>query len=126
MEQKILVDTNVIIDYFGNRLTDSAYHFVNNNKNCISLITKIEVLGWYAAPQNDILRLSEFLSFFELLLINDEIVETCINLRQQKKIKLGDAIIASTALVYNLTLLTRNITDFKKIPNLHTIDPYLL
>lgn len=39
-------------------------------------------------------------------------------LRQQKKMKLGDAIIAATAFTYNIPLVTRNQDDFKHIPGL--------
>lgn len=41
-----------------------------------------------------------------------------------KRIDLSDAIIAATALVYDLTLITRNINDFTKISNLRVINPY--
>jgi predicted nucleic acid-binding protein len=38
--------------------------------------------------------------------------------------KLGDAIIAATAIVYNLVLITRNVDDFKFIPNFTLLNPY--
>jgi len=34
------------------------------------------------------------------------------------------AIIAATALVYDLTLLTNNVADFKSIPNLQIVNPH--
>jgi predicted nucleic acid-binding protein len=37
--------------------------------------------------------------------------------------KLGDAIIAATAIYYNSPLLTFNIRDFKKIKELKLISP---
>ncbi|CAN5393106.1 hypothetical protein BH10BAC3_BH10BAC3_30350 [soil metagenome] len=40
--------------------------------------------------------------------------------------KLGDAIIAATALVHNLTLLSPNTADFKNITGLVVIDPHAL
>ncbi len=42
------------------------------------------------------------------------------------KIKLPDAIIAATALVYDLFLISRNTGDFKNINYLKLIDPYNL
>lgn len=36
---------------------------------------------------------------------------------------LGDAIIAGTALIYELTLVTRNVTDFRWIPELNLLNP---
>ena len=49
-----------------------------------------------------------------------------IELRKNYKLKLGDAIIAATALVYNLKIITRNTTDFKLIEGIHTINLYEL
>jgi toxin FitB len=37
---------------------------------------------------------------------------------------LGDAIIAGTALVYELTLVTRNIDDFRWIAELNLLNPF--
>jgi hypothetical protein len=51
-------------------------------------------------------------------------VAKCNVLRKKKKTKLPDAIIAATALELGLTLITRNIGDFKNIPNLKSINPW--
>lgn len=44
------------------------------------------------------------------------------NIRKIHKIKLPDAIIAATALIYNLTLVTRNAKDFEHIEGMVTIN----
>lgn len=36
----------------------------------------------------------------------------------------GDAIIAGTALVYNLTVVTRNVADFSSIIELKLLNPF--
>jgi len=56
--------------------------------------------------------------------ITSEIVERAISLRQERKIGLGDAIVAATALVHELPLATRNTKDFKWIAELNLIDPF--
>ena len=53
-----------------------------------------------------------------------KIIEQTILLRRNTKMKTPDAIIAATALVYDLTLITHNTSDFKNIQGLHIIDPY--
>jgi predicted nucleic acid-binding protein len=68
----------------------------------------------------------EFIALANVLEINKEIIQICINLRKSKVIKLPDAIIAATALVSNLTLTTRNLSDFKNIPGLKIINPWEL
>ena len=42
----------------------------------------------------------------------------------QLPLKLGDAIIAATALVHNLILISRNTADFINIEGLDIIDPH--
>jgi len=56
--------------------------------------------------------------------LDDAITLKTIDLRKSKKIKLGDAIIAATALVHNLILISRNTADFINIEGLDIIDPH--
>lgn len=42
------------------------------------------------------------------------------------KMKLGDAIIAATALAYKIPLVTRNVDDFKHIVGLDLINPFAI
>lgn len=51
------------------------------------------------------------------------IIDLSISLRQQRKMSVGDAIIAATALKYRETLATRNTADFNWIKGLKIIDP---
>ena len=38
--------------------------------------------------------------------------------------KLGDALVAGTALFYDLTVVTRNVDDFTGIDGLRVLDPF--
>ncbi len=58
--------------------------------------------------------------------LNYQNVEQTITLRRASKMKTPDAIIASTALVFNLTLITRNTSDFNNIQGLRVVDPHAL
>jgi len=57
--------------------------------------------------------------------LTNNVVETCINIRKKHKTKLSDAIIAATALVYDLTIISHNTSDFKNIDGLTVIDPHI-
>jgi predicted nucleic acid-binding protein len=56
--------------------------------------------------------------------IDEEIISKTIELRQQYKTQLPDAIIAASALVNGLILITRNSKDFEQITDLQVINPY--
>ncbi|MBC7411938.1 MAG: PIN domain-containing protein, partial [Bacteroidia bacterium] len=57
--------------------------------------------------------------------MSNDVVNKTIALRKRHKIKLPDAIIAATAIVYDFTLITGDIY-FKNITELNTIDPHSL
>ncbi len=127
MEQPhYLIDTNTIIDYLGQKLPASGMSFMNNiidDAPNISVITKIEVLG-FNAPSEHYQLLKDFTNDAVIFELSDNIVDATINLRKNHKIKLPDAIIAATALVYDLTIISRNVGDFKNIQGLVTVNPW--
>ncbi len=127
MGQRYLMDTNVLIDYTALRLPQSASDFVENlfdNDFLMSVIAKIELLGYNDLPHK-MSVLEEFVETATILPLEEPVIQRTIELRRRyKKLKLGDAIIAATALVHNLTLLSRNISDFKNINGLTVIDPH--
>jgi predicted nucleic acid-binding protein len=49
-----------------------------------------------------------------------------VQLRQQRKISLGDALIAGTAIVHGRTLVTRNTDDFAWIDGLALLNPFTI
>jgi len=67
-----------------------------------------------------------FIDWVVILPINEAVVDKTISLRQKYRIGLGDAIIAATALVNNLVLITRNIKDFEIIDALSLVNPFEL
>jgi predicted nucleic acid-binding protein len=124
MEQRYLIDTNVIIDNFGNRLTSEGKNLLFSIDINLSAVTKIELLGWRNASENQLKPLYSFMEIANTLPIDDAVISKTINIRQHKKIGLGDAIIAATALVHNLKIISRNVSDFINIEGLKVIDPY--
>lgn len=56
--------------------------------------------------------------------LTPEVAERTIVLREKHSIKVPDAIIAATALTYDLTLITRNASDFKDIQELTIENPF--
>lgn len=122
-----LLDTNVVINYLESTLPLPALQQLNNivdNEPILSVITKIEALGFNFISIEEQTAMDLFINGSTVIELTDDIVNKTIQLRKEIKIKLPDAIIASTALVYDLTLISRNVADFKNINNLKVIDPY--
>ncbi len=89
----------------------------------VSVITKIELPG-FNAPECHYKTLTDFISDATVLELTNSVAEASIEIRKKHKTKLPDAIIAATALVNHLDLISHNIADFKNIDGIKVIDPY--
>jgi len=127
MGKRYLLDSNTVIDYIGGlysgRTKQWLDQFIDEEIN-VSVITKIEVLSFDPDKDDNYPILVEFFKTSNIFELIDEIVDKTILIRQKQKIKLPDAIIASTALVNEMILVTRNTKDFKNIPDLETVNPH--
>lgn len=122
-------DTNMLI-YYLNNAGGEEFHlrFDSAVKKgvCISVITRIEVLGWpgYAEILGTVDDAEALLRLLWEEPLTDGIASKAIIIRRQYRLKVPDAIIAATALELGLPLTTHNIADFKRVPNLALIDPF--
>ena len=80
----------------------------------------------YKTDEEEYELLQNFCKDALVIELSDDIVSKTIDLRIQYKLKTPDAIIAATALTYNMILLTRNINDFGKVQGLTIINPFEL
>ncbi len=83
----------------------------------------IEVLGFHKISETEKERLEAFFDSIEILELTKAITKQAIQILQKKSISLSDAIIASTALVHKLQLVTANEDDFSWIKELKIINP---
>ncbi len=127
MGKRYLMDSNVLIDYTALLLPQLGSDFVEqlfNDDFLISIVVKIEVLGFNDIPQK-MTAMEEFVSSANIFPLDDKVSQKTIELRRLfRKLKLGDAIIAATALVNDFTLISRNLSDFKQISGLEVIDAH--
>ncbi|MEO7312705.1 MAG: PIN domain-containing protein [Chitinophagaceae bacterium] len=68
-------------------------------------------------------KMLAFVQVANILTLSDDVVLQTIDLRKTLRIKTPDAIIAATALVHGLTLLTHD-GGFNKVPGLVVVDPH--
>jgi predicted nucleic acid-binding protein len=120
-----LLDTNTVIDFCNSKLPESARISLSAIAPSISFISQIELFSSSNISISEKQTLEDFIRICTVYNhITDALVRKTIGIRQQHKTKLPDALIAATALLYDLTLITRNITDFKSITGLSLMDSY--
>ena len=125
---KYIWDTNTAIYFLQQQFPLRAEKFMDDllreGLPCISVITEIELLCWKTATEKDLEVLQSFISDALVIELERPVKLKTAEIRKQHRIKLPDAIIAATAIVFGLTLITRNIKDFEKIPELTIINPW--
>ena len=125
MERKnYLIDTNVAIYYFGLTLSAESEKLMDMilcERYSISVINRIELLGFKSLNVNESEALSSFISNSDIFDLEENIILETIQIRKKHNIKLPDAIIAATCLVNNFSLITNNTKDFDKITGLHLV-----
>ena len=118
MIERLLLDTNVIIYSLGGnkhitRLITSKEHF-------ISEITEIELLGFHGLTREDEKIVSEYLQQTFIIGLNSAIKNSAIDLKRVYRLKTVDAIVAASALYFELPLVTAD-KQFKQINELEVI-----
>jgi hypothetical protein len=87
-----------------------------------SAITRLEVFGFPRLTPADEERLAILLGQFHEVPVSTRVIDEAIHIRKRRKIKTPDALSAATALAEGAELITRNVSDFTRIPDLKVID----
>ena len=114
MHGRILLDTNAIIYALnrGVRLLPAEY--------TLSIITEIELFSYPKLTERESDRLHSLLHFFEIISLSDPIKTETIRIRKTYGIKIPDSIIAATALVHGMPLITHD-RQLSRIEDLYTM-----
>ncbi|MCP4695276.1 MAG: type II toxin-antitoxin system VapC family toxin [Gammaproteobacteria bacterium] len=122
-----LLDSNMIIYHLQGALEEKEEAFLIEALTAdahISVISRIEVLGWRGHTDESLEKAQQFLNGLYEIPLTEEIVATCISMKQNLSIKLPDAVIAATALQLSMPLMTRNTADFEHVPDLQLFNPF--
>ena len=119
----ILLDSNIII-YATQPEYAALRDWISERDVAVSALSYVEVLGYHRikAAERDLLE--EFFRNCPMIPISQFVLDRAVSLRQRRKMTLGDAIIAGTALFHDLVLVTRNIQDFEWIEQLAITNPF--
>jgi|SRR5437588_4286413 len=115
---RIVVDTSLIINLFNG--IKEVQELITDRDLFVSIISEIEVLSFPNITSKDSALLKHFLSECYIVDIEPQIKEITIAIRAKFKIKLPDAIIAATAMYYDLPLFTMD-NGFKKVTDLQAV-----
>ena len=115
-----LIDTNILIRYLNGDVSEELSNILDIQTIKISIITKIEILSWNGYSETQMNYLMDFLKTCIIIPLDDNVVNETIFIRRKYKLKIPDAIIASTALKSNLTLIS-NDSDLHNIKGLKCI-----
>jgi toxin FitB len=94
---------------------------------CIASVTRIEVLGFPRFEQLESekqKRLVQLVSSLPEIGLDEAVIQRAIALRRERKMNLADSIIAATALRHGMSLVTRNVDDYKHAKGLTLINPF--
>ncbi len=118
----MLADSNILIYATKPEHTELRQWLIEKLPK-VSVISKVEILGYHKLHVAEKVALTELLGTLELIYLTPSSYEIAIQLRQQRKLTLGDALIAATCLELGYTLATRNTLDFTWIEELKVINP---
>ncbi|MCC5816360.1 MAG: type II toxin-antitoxin system VapC family toxin [Leptospira sp.] len=113
-----MIDSNIII-YASKGMINFSEIFDSETILSISIVSYIETLGYDFKIDREKEMIERFINNMKVIYIDSYIAEKTIEIRRKHKIALPDAIIAATAIIHDLTFVTKNISDFEKITDLN-------
>ena len=115
----LLLDTDVLVDSFrGARALD-----VGRVRAWYSVVTLCELFAGERVNE-DLVRIT--LSLFTEIPVDRTIAERAGRIRRSSGIRIADALIAATAMLHDLEIVTRNRRDFARVDGLVVRDPSTL
>jgi tRNA(fMet)-specific endonuclease VapC len=117
---ELLLDTSIIIDFLRRKDKESSVLLTlvqENRKLSISIITHIELYAGRSVweKKEALEELEKLFSGVSILPLQEEISRKAGEIKAKHGTNLLDAIIAATALIHRLDLVTLNVKDFENI-----------
>ena len=119
----MLLDSNLLI-YLIEPARTAGRDYIVRNQPAVSAVSLVEVLGYHSLTAVDRDAFESFFAAAGVLPITPAVIDRTVALRQLRRMKLGDSLIAATALVHRRTLVTRNDADFHHIAGLTVLNPF--
>jgi predicted nucleic acid-binding protein len=118
-----LLDSNILI-YAAQPEHAFLDEWLEAPGTMLSAISITEVLGYEGLASGDEELFEAMFAQLFMQPVSESVLRRAAGLRRVGKMKLGDAIIAATALETDSELVTRNTQDFRGIDGLRIINPF--
>ncbi len=121
-----LIDTDILIEAIRSmpQAIDCLAKYDQQSILAISVITQLELMVG-CRNKSELQKLEKFLRRFKIITLNDQASQIVADLIKKYRLSHGllipDALIAATALSYDLPFLTRNQRDFRFITGLNLL-----
>lgn len=116
--KEILVDTNIFLYLL--RGNNTLEEMLDGKRIYISFITELELIGFKDMTYKEERQIQMLLEECLILYLNDAIKEKYVQIRRLHHLKLADAIIAATALVSDMPLISAD-RQFKTVKDLKLV-----
>ncbi len=120
-----LFDSSAVILYFNDALSNESLgvmqQAIEQGTGAISVVTRAEVLAWPSHSAQSIQDAIGGMASFEQLGVDTGIADEAARIRREFNLKLPDALIAATAKLRGLPVVTANASDFERVAQLQVI-----
>jgi toxin FitB len=118
-----LLDSNILI-YAAQPGCEFLDEWLEAPGTMVSAVSLTEVLGYEGITPEDEQLFEALFSQLQMHPVSETVLRKAGGLRRKRKMKLGDAIIAATALECGSDLVTRNEQDFRGVEGLSIVNPF--
>ncbi len=123
----MLLDTSVIVEIDRGIDQRKMEHLLSLSPHIVSSATVMEISTGFFRSDRDTLKLEEFVSPLTVVPIDQKVArkagKIAANLIDEgKRIEINDLYIASTALLHEETVLTKNVEHYERIDDLEIAD----
>lgn len=125
MPAALLFDSSAVILYFNDAASGPALETmlqaIEQGTAAISVVTRAEAMAWPAHTAQSLEEVRLALEGFEHFGVDAACADEAARIRREHNVKLPDALIAATARLQGLPVVTANFRDFKRVTGLQVI-----
>ena len=115
-----ILDSNILIGHLNGDVIIKKWIKENTEREelCISVVTRIEVLGFPGLSGSNLLESAKFINLFREIGLFGDTAELATDLKRSANLSLADSVISATAISRKMTLVTNDKILARKVKDL--------